>query len=103
MADDDNKDENKDEHTDANKDEHTDANTDANTDEKANTEAKAKQLLRVVCICKGINLGRVLKGIEGCNTVADVNKVVGTGTGGCQGQRCGPRIKLLLEKMKSQK
>ena len=79
------------------------ANKDESANEKAIAEAKAKQLLRVVCICKGINLGRVLKGIEGCNTVADVNKVVGTGTGGCQGQRCGPRIKLLLDKMKSQK
>ena len=67
--------------------------------EKELAEARAKQMARVVCICKGINLGRVLKGIEGCETVADVNRVVGTGTGGCQGQRCGPRIKMLLEKI----
>ena len=72
-------------------------------DEKALAEAKVKQLARVVCICKGINLGRVLKGLEGCETVADVNRAVGTGTGGCQGQRCGPRVKLLLEKMKATK
>jgi NAD(P)H-nitrite reductase large subunit len=61
-------------------------------------EERIKQMARIVCICKGINLGRVLKGIEGCSTVADVNKATGCGSGGCQGQRCGPRIKVLLEK-----
>lgn len=63
----------------------------------------ARQLSMVVCICKGINLGRVLKGLEGSETVADVNKRVGTGSGGCAGQRCGPRIKILLKKMKDKK
>lgn len=71
--------------------------------EKEQTEERVKQLARVVCICKGINLGRVLKGIEGCETVADVNKATGCGTGGCQGQRCGPRIKMLLEKFNGSK
>ena len=62
----------------------------------------AKQMATVVCICKGINLGRVLKGMEGCKTVAEVNTKVGTGSGGCQGERCGPRIKILLRKRKEQ-
>lgn len=66
-------------------------------------EERAKMLARVVCICKGINLGRVLKGLEGSDTVADVNRKVGTGSGGCQGERCGPRIKLLLTKAKEAK
>ncbi len=66
-------------------------------------EQRAKQLARVVCICKGINLGKVLKGIEGCETVEDVNRSVGTGSGGCQGQRCSPRIRVLLEKIKQTK
>ena len=52
----------------------------------------------IVCICKGINLGKVIKGMEGCETVLDVNRKVGTGTGGCKGERCGPRIKILLNK-----
>lgn len=63
-------------------------------------EERIKQLARVVCICKGINLGRVLKGMEGCETVADVNRKVGTGSGGCSGERCGPRIRMLLRKKK---
>ncbi len=71
--------------------------------QKEIAEERAKQMAKVVCICKGINLGRVLAGIEGCQTVQDVNKKVGTGSGGCQGQRCGPRIKALLEKIKATK
>ena len=69
-------------------------------DEK--TEERIKMMQKVVCICKGINLGRVLRGMDGCVTVADVNRKVGTGSGGCQGERCGPRIKLLLRKMAAQ-
>ncbi len=61
-------------------------------------EEKIKQLIKVVCICKGINLGRVLKGLDGSKTVADVNRKTGTGSGGCRGERCGPRIQLLLDK-----
>jgi hypothetical protein len=69
-------------------------------DEK--NEERARLLARVVCICKGINLGRVLKAMDGCETVADVNRKAGTGNGGCQGERCGPRIKMLLKKKKEQ-
>lgn len=61
-------------------------------------EEKIKMLARVVCICKGINLGRVLKGIDGCETVADVHRKVGSGSGGCRGERCSPRIRVLLAK-----
>ena len=61
-------------------------------------EELVKQLIQVVCICKGINLGRVLKGLEGCETVQDVNRKTGCGSGGCKGERCGPRIKILLNK-----
>jgi NAD(P)H-nitrite reductase large subunit len=61
---------------------------------------KTKQLLRVVCICKGIPLGKVLDALPGCETVQDVNRKCGTGSGGCRGERCGPRIKMLLKKFK---
>lgn len=60
-----------------------------------------KQLIQVVCICKGINLRRVLKGIMQCTTVNEVNQAVGTGSGGCKGIRCGPKIQILLEKKKN--
>jgi len=67
------------------------------------TEERIRMLAKVVCICKGIPLGRVMKALEGSETVADVNRKCGSGSGGCQGERCGPRIKLLLKKMKEAK
>ena len=63
-------------------------------------DAITKTLMKIICICKGINLARVLKGLEGSDTVADVNAKTGCGSGGCQGERCGPRIKILLRKKK---
>lgn len=64
----------------------------------AKNEERIRMLAKVVCICKGINLGRVLKALDGADTVAEVNRRAGTGSGGCQGERCGPRIKVLLKK-----
>jgi NAD(P)H-nitrite reductase large subunit len=70
---------------------------------KAAREERIKAMARVVCICKGITLGQVLRGIEGCDTVQDVNRKVGTGSGGCRGERCGPRIKMILDKLRAAK
>ncbi len=64
---------------------------------------RLKQLNRVVCICKGIPLSRILPALDGAETVAEVNARTGSGTGGCRGERCGPRIKILLRKKKEQK
>ena len=69
-------------------------------EERKRREDVAKQLARVVCICKGITLRQVLRGLDGSDTVSDVNNKVGTGSGGCNGERCGPRIKALLKKKK---
>lgn len=66
-------------------------------------EKMIKQLNQVVCICKGIKLAKVLKGLDGSQTVEAVNEKVGTGSGGCQGQRCGPRIRVLLDKKANSK
>ena len=60
-----------------------------------------KQLASIVCICKGIPLSRFLPALKTCDTVNCVNNKVGSGTGGCNGERCGPRIKKLLEKKQS--
>ena len=64
-----------------------------------NKEKIAKQRAMTVCICKGINLAQVLRGLPGSKSISDVNKRTGTGQGGCKGERCGPRIKYLLDKM----
>lgn len=67
-------------------------------DQKEEKEKKIRQLARVVCICKGIPLKKVLPALADSETVQDVNRKAGTGSGGCQGQRCGPRIQILLKK-----
>lgn len=66
-------------------------------------EERIKMMAKVVCICKGITLGRIMKGIEGCETVADVNRKCGTGSGGCAGERCGPRLVTILRKLREAK
>lgn len=63
-------------------------------------EERIKQLNMVVCICKGIPLKSMLKALKSSNTIEEVNRKTGAGTGGCRGQRCGPRIKILLKKKK---
>ena len=64
-------------------------------------EQVIKQLNQVVCICKGIKLAAVLRGLKNSKTVEDVNRKTGCGNGRCKGQRCGPRIKILLQKMQA--
>lgn len=71
--------------------------------EEQKKEARAKQLVKVVCICKGIRLGSIIKVLDQCNTVEDVNKLTGCGSGGCNGERCRPRIKKILEKKEALK
>lgn len=66
----------------------------------AHKEKMIKQLASVVCICKGIPLSKFLPELEGAETVADINEKVGSGSGGCKGQRCGPRIKKLIQMKK---
>ena len=72
-------------------------------EENSKETERAKILSRVVCICKGIRLGKILKVLDECETVADVNRCAGTGSGGCKGERCGPRIKILLKKNQERK
>jgi bacterioferritin-associated ferredoxin len=64
---------------------------------------RAKQLNRVICICKGIKLGQIMDALKTSETVNEVNRKAGTGQGGCQGERCGPVIKQLLKKIRKVK
>jgi bacterioferritin-associated ferredoxin len=53
--------------------------------------------MKVVCICKGIRKSVFWKVLDsGVQTKADVNRLTGAGSGGCQGRRCGPRILEML-------
>ena len=49
--------------------------------------------MKVVCICKGIKKSVFWKVLDaGVRTKEEVNHLTGSGSGGCQGRRCGPRI-----------
>lgn len=54
--------------------------------------------LTKVCICKAINRTTIKKAIAGgANTVEQVQKTTGAGSGGCGGRRCTPKILELIE------
>ena len=49
--------------------------------------------MKVVCICKGIKKRAFWSALdEGMCTKEDINRATGSGSGSCQGRRCGPRI-----------
>lgn len=54
--------------------------------------------LKPICLCKGIRKKIFLKHIAtGLNTVEELQKVTGAGSGSCGGKRCTPRIIELLK------
>ncbi len=62
------------------------------------TDEEIRARFRVVCICKGIKLGRISDAIRaGASTVAEVNRVTGSGSGDCGATRCRPVIEEMLQ------
>ncbi|MBX9704465.1 MAG: (2Fe-2S)-binding protein [Silvanigrellaceae bacterium] len=62
------------------------------------TEEEIKALVRPICICKGIRQSRICDAIQkGCDTVEKVNKMTGSGSGGCHATRCKPVIEALIQ------
>lgn len=61
-----------------------------------------KQLMQTVCICNGVPLKNILPHITPVCDIESVNQKAGTGSGGCKGERCGPKIRALIAKKKSQ-
>jgi bacterioferritin-associated ferredoxin len=50
-----------------------------------------------VCICKGISRATIKKAVgNGANTLVEVQKATGAGSGPCGGRRCTPKIQELL-------
>jgi len=50
-----------------------------------------------ICICKGIPRKRFVEAIQkGASSLQEVNRIVGSGSGDCKGERCGPKIEKLL-------
>lgn len=65
------------------------------------TVEEIRARLRVVCICKGIKLGKISDTIKsGAATVEQVNRATGSGSGTCGNEsgvtRCRPVIEELL-------
>ena len=51
-----------------------------------------------ICICKGIARKRFIAAMEtGALSLQEINRVVGSGSGDCKGERCGPKIEKLLD------
>lgn len=56
--------------------------------------------MKVVCICKGIKKKVFWKAMDdGMCTRDDINRSTGSGSGSCQGRRCGPRILDMLRRL----
>ncbi|SHE40832.1 (2Fe-2S)-binding protein [Clostridium fallax] len=54
--------------------------------------------LTKVCLCKAIPRSKIKDSIrKGATTVEAVRKVTGSGTGGCCGRRCTPKIQDLID------
>jgi bacterioferritin-associated ferredoxin len=50
-----------------------------------------------ICICKGIPRKRFFEAIKkGASSLQEINRIVGSGSGDCKGERCGPIIKKIL-------
>jgi bacterioferritin-associated ferredoxin len=66
-----------------------------------NSEDIKKQWLlknEKVCICKGIPRKRFMGAIKsGALSSQEINRLVGSGSGDCKGERCGPRIEEMLD------
>ncbi len=56
--------------------------------------------MKVVCICKGIKKRVFWNALDaGICTHEDINRHTGSGSGSCQGRRCGPRILDMLKRL----
>lgn len=65
-------------------------------DQNINNEIMDK--LTKVCICKVIPRSTIKKAIaNGAKTLEEVQKATGAGSGGCNGNRCSPKIEQLLK------
>lgn len=56
--------------------------------------------MKVVCICKGIKMRTFWRAMDdGAQTHEQINQATGSGSGQCQGRRCGPRILEMLRNL----
>ncbi len=56
--------------------------------------------MKVVCICKGIKKRVFWNALDaGMCSHEEINRHTGSGSGSCQGRRCGPRILDMLKRL----
>ena len=63
-------------------------------------EIKKQWLLQneKICLCKAIPRKQFTAAIiSGATSVEEINKIVGSGSGDCKGERCRPKIEQLLK------
>ncbi len=80
------------------------ANITGSSEASQSTEHAILEGLKVVCICKGIRKRTLWQAMEkGSQTREEINRETGSGSGGCRGRRCGPRITAMLHDDTSRK
>jgi bacterioferritin-associated ferredoxin len=56
--------------------------------------------MKVVCICKGIKMRTFWRAMDdGAQTHEQIDQATGSGSGQCEGRRCGPRIVEMLRNL----
>lgn len=63
-----------------------------------NINSEIMDKLTKVCLCKAIPRSTIKKAIrDGAKTVEEIQRVTGAGSGGCNGNRCTPKIEEILK------
>lgn len=57
--------------------------------------------LKVICLCKNIKKGTILKTIKnGASTLKEVNRALGSSSGDCKGERCQAKINEIVKEQR---
>lgn len=63
-----------------------------------NLNSEIMDKLTKVCLCKAIPRSIIKKAIyNGARTIGEIQKATGAGSGGCNGNRCTPKIEEILK------
>ncbi|MCB2291560.1 (2Fe-2S)-binding protein [Clostridium sp. CS001] len=64
-----------------------------------NINSEIMDKLTKVCLCKAIPRSTIKKAIrDGAKTVEEIQMATGAGSGGCNGNRCTPKIEEILKR-----
>jgi bacterioferritin-associated ferredoxin len=61
-------------------------------------ESQVIENLKVICLCKSIKKGSIIKAVKnGASTLKEVNRMLGSGSGDCKGERCQAKINAIVK------